>query len=390
MFLYFRESKLTRILQDSLGGRTKTSLIATISGVAYNMEETLNTLEYAMRARCIQNRPEVNQKISRTALINEYSDTIERLQRDLVAMRTGSGIYIDEQNYSKLMADSETHKAELTEKVTYIKKLENDISENTEKLHTLQASWIEAANNIEALSSEKKILENDLILYKETNEKQIREIHEFKEKHNSLKEETEKLLIDMEIHSMNEDTLHRKVSYLYQTSQMNKNLSKNFYNIYNKLYLELISRIDKCMNFTLNSMCTTEVALKENYPEEMYHNIALQVNDLLEFSDTMRQYTSKHFVNKKVVSSRFDNYLSFLQSLADSVHNRLIEFANNIDEELNYLYELTSNQHENFKSIFPVVSFALCLLLLFTILLLYFSYVLLGRRLQGKLKECLT
>ena len=64
-FIFFRESKLTRLLQDSLGGRTKTSIIATISPASINLEETLSTLDYAHRAKNIQNKPEVNQKISK-------------------------------------------------------------------------------------------------------------------------------------------------------------------------------------------------------------------------------------------------------------------------------------------------------------------------------------
>lgn len=52
----YRESKLTRLLQDSLGGRTKTSIIATISPAFINLEETLSTLDYAHRAKNIMNR----------------------------------------------------------------------------------------------------------------------------------------------------------------------------------------------------------------------------------------------------------------------------------------------------------------------------------------------
>nr|CAD7592102.1 unnamed protein product [Timema genevievae] len=67
----YRESKLTRLLQESLGGRTKTSIIATVSPAAINLEETLSTLEYAHRARNITNRPEINQKLSKKTLIKE-------------------------------------------------------------------------------------------------------------------------------------------------------------------------------------------------------------------------------------------------------------------------------------------------------------------------------
>ena len=49
----FRDSKLTRLLQDSLGGNTKTVMIAAISPADYNREETLSTLMYATRAKSI-------------------------------------------------------------------------------------------------------------------------------------------------------------------------------------------------------------------------------------------------------------------------------------------------------------------------------------------------
>lgn len=69
VLFFSRESKLTRLLQDSLGGRTKTSIIATISPAACNSEETLSTLDYACRAKNITNRPEINQKLTKKALI---------------------------------------------------------------------------------------------------------------------------------------------------------------------------------------------------------------------------------------------------------------------------------------------------------------------------------
>ena len=52
----YRESKQTRILQDSLGGCTRTSIMATVSSASLNLEETLSTLEYAHRAKNICNK----------------------------------------------------------------------------------------------------------------------------------------------------------------------------------------------------------------------------------------------------------------------------------------------------------------------------------------------
>ena len=60
MHVPYRDSKLTRILQDSLGGNAKTYMIACISPAEINFEETLNTLKYASRARHIKNKPVIN------------------------------------------------------------------------------------------------------------------------------------------------------------------------------------------------------------------------------------------------------------------------------------------------------------------------------------------
>lgn len=51
----YRDSKLTRLLQDSLGGNTKTLMIATISPADFNYEESLSTLRYSSRAKAIKN-----------------------------------------------------------------------------------------------------------------------------------------------------------------------------------------------------------------------------------------------------------------------------------------------------------------------------------------------
>ena len=65
----YRESKLTRILQDSLGGHTRTSISAAVSPASINQEETMSTLDYACRAKNIMNKPEVNQKLTKRVLI---------------------------------------------------------------------------------------------------------------------------------------------------------------------------------------------------------------------------------------------------------------------------------------------------------------------------------
>jgi len=59
-FIPYRNSKLTRILQDSLGGNSRTTMIACVSPAESNYEETLSTIKYASRARNIKNKPIIN------------------------------------------------------------------------------------------------------------------------------------------------------------------------------------------------------------------------------------------------------------------------------------------------------------------------------------------
>ncbi|KAF0302525.1 Kinesin-like protein KIF11 [Amphibalanus amphitrite] len=123
----YRESKLTRLLQDSLGGRTKTSIIAAISPASCNLEETLSTLDYAQRAKNITNRPEVNQRLSKKTLMKEYTEEIERLRRDLLATREQTGVYLAPENYDNMVGRLEEQEKEIVEKVNHIRALQEDM-----------------------------------------------------------------------------------------------------------------------------------------------------------------------------------------------------------------------------------------------------------------------
>ena len=111
----YRESKLTRLLQDSLGGKTKTCIVATVSPTRSNMEETLSTLDYAIRAKSIRNRPEVNQHLTKTGLLKEYLGDIERLKAEVLAAREKNGIYIPEEQWKEMQDDLARQKSDYEE-----------------------------------------------------------------------------------------------------------------------------------------------------------------------------------------------------------------------------------------------------------------------------------
>ena len=79
----YRDSKLTRLLQDSLGGNAITYMIACVTPAEFHLSETLNTVQYAQRARAIQSKPEIQQ-------VSDDSDkqaVIERLRAEVSFLR---------------------------------------------------------------------------------------------------------------------------------------------------------------------------------------------------------------------------------------------------------------------------------------------------------------
>jgi kinesin family protein 11 len=138
----YRESKLTRLLQDSLGGRTKTTIIATISPGVNNMEESLSTLDYAHRAKNITNKPEVNQKLTKKALIKQYEDEIEQLKRDLSATRDKNGFFMDIENYEKM-------KNQLEMNADIVKQLEETIEAKEQSKAHYESLFLTTSTKLE-------------------------------------------------------------------------------------------------------------------------------------------------------------------------------------------------------------------------------------------------
>ncbi|KAM5270061.1 kinesin-like protein KIF17 isoform 10-T10 [Hipposideros larvatus] len=87
----YRDSKLTRLLQDSLGGNTKTLMVACLSPADNNYDETLSTLRYANRAKNIKNKPCINED-PKDALLREYQEEIKKLKEMLAQQMSPSSL----------------------------------------------------------------------------------------------------------------------------------------------------------------------------------------------------------------------------------------------------------------------------------------------------------
>ena len=109
----YRDSKLTRLLQDSLGGNTKTVMCANCGPAGYNFDETISTLRYANRAKNIKNKPKINED-PKDAMLREFQDEIKRLKEQLASQGsdgsgcgTGEGKIVTEQRVVEKVVEVE-------------------------------------------------------------------------------------------------------------------------------------------------------------------------------------------------------------------------------------------------------------------------------------------
>ncbi|XP_010253301.1 PREDICTED: kinesin-like protein KIN-5B isoform X2 [Nelumbo nucifera] len=163
----YRDSKLTRLLRDSLGGKTKTCIIATISPSAHCLEETLSTLDYAYRAKSIKNKPEANKKMSKAVLLKDLYLEIERIKQDVRAAREKNGVYIPHERFSQ----DEANKKAMNEK---IEQLEIDLDLKGKEVDTFRELYLSEQEQKLDLESELKECRKDL----ENNKKALQDLEE--------------------------------------------------------------------------------------------------------------------------------------------------------------------------------------------------------------------
>lgn len=153
MHIPYRDSKLTRLLQDSLGGNSQTVMIACVSPSDSDFMETLNTLKYANRARNIKNKLTINQdKSSRT--IGQLRAQIAQLQLELVEYKQGKRIVANDgtETVNDMFYENNMLQGEVNNLRTRVKAMQDTIDALTQKNTRLLAEqavggWISAGGD---------------------------------------------------------------------------------------------------------------------------------------------------------------------------------------------------------------------------------------------------
>ncbi|XP_009768589.1 kinesin-like protein KIN-5C [Nicotiana sylvestris] len=231
----YRDSKLTRLLRDSLGGRTKTCIIATVSPAVHCLEETLSTLDYAHRAKNIKNKPEVNQKMMKSTLIKDLYGEIERLKAEVYAAREKNGVYIPKERYYQ----EENERKAMTDQIEQMGVSIENHQKQFEELQIRHDSQVQQCSDLTCkLDATQKQLNQTSKLLAYT-EEQLRQsqytlkerdfvISEQKKAENALAHQACVLRADLEKSIQENASLFQKIAREDKLSTDNRSLVNNF------------------------------------------------------------------------------------------------------------------------------------------------------------------
>ncbi|KAI3934891.1 hypothetical protein MKW92_049704 [Papaver armeniacum] len=286
----YRDSKLTRLLRDSLGGRTKTCIIATVSPAVHCLEETLSTLDYAHRAKNIKNKPEVNQKMMKTTLIKDLYGEIDRLKAEVYATREKNGVYIPKERYyqeeseRKAMADQ-------------IEQMGVTLEANQKQIEELQEKYegqVQQASDLRCkLDTTQKYLDHTCKLLSRVEEELKKSQYALKERDYIILEQqkAENALSNQAciLRSDLEKTLQENALLFSKLDREDKLNVKNR-SVVDKFQAELAEKI--------NALCST-VSTSLSEQNEHIHSVEKLCQSLLEYHDK-----SAVDLKKKVAGSR--------------------------------------------------------------------------------------
>lgn len=350
----YRDSKLTRLLRDSLGGKTKTCVIATISPSMNAMEETLSTLDYACRAKNIKNKPEANQRISKAALLKDLYMEMERMKQDVRAAREKNGVYIPQERYEQ----DEAEKKARNEKV---EQLETDLATSAKEVDKFRDLY-----NTE--QEEKLNLERELGDCKINLEKSNRDLQELQESHkvalstikekefiisrllnseNALVDRAKELRIDLQNASEDITTLFTRIDNKSKIEAGNHELILTFGSQLDQslksLHKTILSSVShqqqhlKCMEehvgSFLASKCDAAQSL-ESRIKKMTETYTSGIGALKELSCMLQMKRSSDLEQiKSTISSQTNTVDNFLAAAVLEGNEFVSDIQNSIDEQ---------------------------------------------------------
>ena len=358
-YISYRDSKLTRILQESLGGNAKTSLIVTISPSGYNSEETLSSLNFGLRAMKVQNKPVINRTQDYQALCYKLQEDYDKL------MEQNTKLNIE---YNKVCDENEKLKSgEIflnMQKNSIKEQIKNDSNFiSTEDMEKIKKKFEKEMNSLEKYyndvmknkeeENEKIMKEIDNTLIKKDNEIQIisNKLNEYKiklknimENNSDMKKEIEDIQKTCNDMLLEKEQLNSKINSLTIT---NKNLTKNI-NILNSKKESLTDKeiqTDKIIN---NKIINLLYKYKISNNDINTNNFPKIISQLLISLETMNNDINNYNNKFKQLNESIENIRKNYEEKIKKLNNENAKLKNNI-KSLNNENKKINEYNNNFK-----------------------------------------
>ncbi|KAJ5698076.1 Kinesin-like protein bimC [Penicillium macrosclerotiorum] len=319
----YRESKLTRLLQDSLGGRTKTCIIATVSPAKSNLEETISTLDYAFRAKNIRNKPQINPLMSKNKLLRDIGMEIEKLRSELIATRHRNGVYMTPDAFEEMTTESESRRIVNEEQRAKIESMESSLRHKVQELFALTSNFNtlkqDNENTQSKLSNTREILEQREMDLKDTSEKLdeekiVRQAHQDTE--NRLRKLGSDLLSTLDDTVEDVHGLHAKIGRQDKLESDNRQTWQSSTGEVINVTQQIDARVE---NFQ-----TKHTELLENMSSRIHDFVDTELNTIRSTRSQLQQF-----------SSAFDKIEAEAKKKTSSAHDEM----NEVLEEIKVLRE---------------------------------------------------
>ena len=304
----YRDSKLTRLLEDSLGGNCKTTMITMISPCQDFISETLSSLSFAKRAKRIKNKPKINEEINHNALIKQYEIQLKNLRNEL------------------------KKKNEILEKNTFMKEVEqlNEDKKNIiNQLEQTSQMYYKERDEKKKLENKIEMLNKDYENYKNNNNVNNIQIEKTPEFISALEERQNTLLKEFD----------NKLQEFQKENNKNNNNNNNINNNeeierYKQLILkqrEMMSALTK----KINERDETILQLQEE--NEVYEKInEQQDNNIFLLNQNFKNLIDYCHNNKtKDDDLNIENYLNIYKKINNDISSNKIENTNNNNQNSN-------------------------------------------------------
>lgn len=241
----YRDSKLTRLLQDSLGGNSQTLMLACVSPADTNFMETLNTLKYANRARNIKNRVTVNQDFAGSSMeVNQLKALVSRLRMEIASLRADgshSTTTTTSNNNTTLFTSLSNSKDEASRLRERINEMSSHIMQVTSERDTLlmerelgefmQNEGVEDDDLLESVGATRKIKTHPIIeKYLSTIQKLTSELNDTKDKLQNIESQQKTgMLLQRFSSSSNQQPKRRKYGGRLSANNSNATTTTNGY-----------------------------------------------------------------------------------------------------------------------------------------------------------------